>query len=225
MSPQNRHEAFVYIGPAALCPKHEEVKPYIIITGDQEDWVKPLIQERLGGRKESPKLVIWQNTIGKPGTTKTWHSFNQPSLNGIVELNLIQWCNPALNIEQIGSHEVVNRKLSDILNKSNFQDHGFHLVIAQGDPELTLKRSEKILKNCLSVDLSLHPLALIWKKSIDSYLAKQGFISCNKGTLIWQKKRLQYQITPHAFQANQNIFFKNQSNIFSGRLTLRITEK
>ena len=208
MSQQNRHEACVYIGPAALCPKHEEGKPYILITGDQEEWVKPLIQERLGGREESPSLAIWQSTIGKPDTTKTWHSFNHPSLNGIVELDLIQWCNPAWNIEHIGSHEVVNRQLSDILNKSNFQDQAFHLVIAQGDALLTLKRSKKILKKCLSVDLSLHPLALIWKKSIDSYLAKQGFINGNTGTLIWQKKSLQYQINPHAHPSESEHFLQ-----------------
>ena len=83
MSQHERHEALVYIGPAALCPKPEEGKPYVLITGDQEDWVKPLIEERLGGRKESANFVIQQNTIGKPGTTKTWHCFNHPSLNGV----------------------------------------------------------------------------------------------------------------------------------------------
>ena len=109
MSQKERHEACVYIGPAALCPKLDEGKPYVLITGDQENWVNPLIQERLGGRKESNDFVLLQNTIGKPGTTKTWHSFSQPSLNGIVELVLIQWCNPAWDIEHIDSHEVVNK--------------------------------------------------------------------------------------------------------------------
>ena len=220
MSQKERHEACVYIGPAALCPKLDEGTPYVLITGDQQDWVKPLIQERLGGRKESSSFVLQQHTIGKPGTTKTWHSFNQPSLNGIIELDLIQWCNPAWNIEHIDSHEVANRKLSDILNKTNYQDQDIHLVIAQGDPQLTLKRSEKILKNCLSVDLSLHPLSLIWKKSIDSYLAKQGFISCNTERLIWQKKALQYQITPHAIPSESEHFLQPAIQYLLGKIDL-----
>ena len=181
MSQHERHEACVYIGPAALCPKPEEGKPYVLITGDQEEWVKPLIEERLGGRKESANFVIQQNTIGKPGTTKTWHCFNHPSLNGVNDEETIRWCNPAWDIDYLGCKEIENKKLQDILTESKLIDQTFHLVIAQGDPHLTLKRSTKLLKNCLSVDLSLHPWTA-WRRSIDKHPRQQGFQSGEPGT-------------------------------------------
>ena len=70
------------------------------------------------------------------------------------------------------------------------------------------------------MDLSLHPLALIWKKSIDSYLAKQGFISSNTDTLIWQKKALQYQINPHAIPSESEHFLQPAIQYLLGTIDL-----
>ena len=74
--------------------------------------------------------------------------------------------------------------------RDQFPGPGLSFGHRPGWPWSHLKRSEKILKNCLSVDLSLHPLALIWKKSICSYLATglhkaiRGHWSGRKGTSI-----------------------------------------
>ena len=188
MSQHERHEASIYIGPAALCPNPEHDRPYLLITGDQDDWVQPLIQERVKRTPENHLFEVRHHTIGKAGTTKTWHSFNHPSLNGIHDKETIRWCNPAWTIDQLGCKEIENKKLQDILSESKLVQNKFHLTIAQGDPHLTLKRSEKILKECLSIDLSLHPLALIWQKSIDQYLTEQGFVQSEGSALTWQRK-------------------------------------
>ena len=188
MSQHERHEAFIYIGPAALCPNPERDRPYLLITGDQDDWVQPLIQERVKRTPENHRFEIRHNTIGKPGTTKTWHTFNHPSLNGINDEETIKWCNPAWTIDHLGCKEIENKKLQDILSESKLVENKFHLVIAQGDPHLTLKRSAKLLKDCLSIDLSLHPLALIWKNSIHQYLMEQGFVQNERSELTWQRQ-------------------------------------
>jgi glycosyltransferase involved in cell wall biosynthesis len=188
MSQHERHEASIYIGPAALCPNPEHDRPYLLITGDQDDWVQPLIQERVKRTPENHLFEVRHHTIGKAGTTKTWHTFNHPSLNGIHDEETIRWCNPAWIINHLGCKEIENKKLQDILSESKLVQNKFHLTIAQGDPHLTLKRSEKLLKNCLSIDLSLHPLALIWRKSIDQYLTEQGFVQSEASALKWQRK-------------------------------------
>ena len=194
MSQHTRHEASVYIGPAALCPSAMHDRPYLLITGDQEDWVQPLVQERVERTSENHLFEVRHNTIGKPGTKKTWHTFNHPSLNGIHDEETIRWCNPAWKIEHLGCKEIENKKLQDILSESKIVENKFHLVIAQGDPHLTLKRSAKLLKDCKSIDLSLHPLALVWKNSIDEFLAKHGFKQGLKGNLIWQKGEIDYPV-------------------------------
>ena len=188
MSQQEGHEAYVYIGPAALCPSPTPDQAYVLITGDQEPWALPLIQERVKRDPEDKYFEVWQNTIGKPGTTRKWHSFNHPSLNGIIDQESISWCNPTWEVEKIGTKKVENKKLQDILSESNIVKGKFHLIIAQGDPHLTLKRSGINLTQCQSIDLSLHPLALIWKKLIDNYLTKQGFKRNNRSQLKWHKK-------------------------------------
>ena len=187
MSQHKRHDLCVYIGPAALCPTPEDDRPFIVITGDQDEWALPLIQKRANRKPRADKFYIRQHTIGKPGTTKTWHSFNQPSLNGIIDGAELKWCNPAWEIEHLGTKNVENRKLQDILSDTDHSNEEFNLIIAQGDPQLTLKRSEKLLKNCSSIDLTLHPLALIWKESIDNYLAEHGFERKSSSQLLWQK--------------------------------------
>ena len=205
MSQHKRHEASVYIGPAALCPEPDHDRPYLLITGDQDDWVQPLIQERVKRTPENHRFEIRHNTIGKPGTTKTWHTFNHPSLNGIHDEETIRWCNPAWTIDHLGCKEIENKKLQDILSESKIIENKFHLVIAQGDPHLTLKRSVKLLKDCQSIDLSLHPLALVWKNSINEFLTGYGFKQGLKGDLIWQKGRMLIQSRRWQTQANQRI--------------------
>ena len=37
---------YIYIGPAALCPCPNINSQLIVITGDQGEWVEPLIQQR-----------------------------------------------------------------------------------------------------------------------------------------------------------------------------------
>ena len=188
MSQQGRRETQVYIGPAALCPKFDDNKPYLLITGDQDEWALTLIQERTKRRQTDKTFEIRQNTIGKPGTTRKWHSFNHPSLNGIIGLESIHWCNPSWNVKKLGTQKVENRKLEDLLLESNVVEDKFNLIIAQGDPSTTLKRSSTILQKCLSIDLSLHPLAMIWEKSIDNYLTRKGFKREDESTLKWNKK-------------------------------------
>ena len=145
MSQHKRHDLCVYIGPAALCPTPEEDSPFVVITGDQDEWALPLIQERAKRKPKANNFDIRQHTIGKPGTTKTWHSFNQPSLNGIIDEAELKWCNPAWEIEHLGSKDVENRRLQDILSDTDCGNKEFSLIIAQGDPQLTLKRSSKLL--------------------------------------------------------------------------------
>ena len=189
MSQRKGSEAIVYIGPASLCPMPEASRPYILITGDQDEWTLPLISKRTKRKPNEDNYSIKQNTIGKPGTTKTWHSFDNPNLNGIADLTTIQWLNPTCDIEETGSKQVENRKLQDILTEAELAQDKFHLVIAQGDPDLTLKRSRKILKNCLSIDLSLHPIGLIWYKSVNTYLKQLGFKPDSDRKLFWKSKR------------------------------------
>ena len=189
MSQRKGSEAIVYIGPASLCPMPEASRPYILITGDQDDWTLPLILKRTKRKTSEDNFSIKQNAIGKPGTTKTWHSFDNPNLNGIANLTTIQWINPTCDIEEIGSKQVENRKLQDILTEAGLAQDKFHLIIAQGDPDLTLKRSKKILKNCLSIDLSLHPFGLIWHKSANNYLKQLGFSPDSDRKLFWKTKR------------------------------------
>jgi len=188
MSRHERHETVVYIGPAALCPKFDDGRPYLLITGDQEDWALALIKERTKRDQTNKNFELRHNTIGKNGTTRKWHCFNHPSLNGVVEQESISWCNPNWNIIKLGTKKTENKKLEDILLESTIVEERFNLIIAQGDPNTTLKRSSKILKNCLSVDLSLHPLGMIWVKDIDSYLTKNGFIREEQSTLKWRNK-------------------------------------
>ena len=185
-----RHAACVYIGPAALCPNSEGDRPYVLITGDQDDWVEPLIRNRIQRDPENDFFALRHNTIGKPGTTKTWHSFNHPSLNGIIDEETIRWCNPGWEINYLDCKEVENKKLQDILSETKLVKNTFQLVIAQGDPLLTLKRSAKLLRDCLSIDLSLHPLALVWKNSVDEYLTQQGFKRRDRNALTWQRKEI-----------------------------------
>ena len=188
MSQHQGHEACVYIGPAALCPKPEDERSFLLITGDQGDWVQPVIQERLNQIPENRRFELRHNTIGKPGTTKTWHTFNHPSLNGINDEQTLKWCNPAWDIQHLGCEETENKKLQDILSETQIVENKFHLVIAQGDPHLTLKRSAKLLKDCLSIDLSLHPLALVWKSSVHDYLTEHGYKCGASSDLAWQKE-------------------------------------
>ena len=206
MSQHKRHDLCVYIGPAALCPTPEEDRPFIVITGDQDEWALPLIQERARRRPKANNFDIRQHTIGKPGTTKTWHSFNQPSLNGIIDEAELKWCNPAWEIEHLGTKDVENRKLQDILSDTDHNNEEFSLIIAQGDPQLTLKRSEKLLKNCSSIDLTLHPLSLIWKESIDNYLVEHGFERKSASQLLWQKAGCSRPIQPLAMPSESEHF-------------------
>ena len=186
MPQQDGHEAQIYIGPAALCPCPETDGPYLVITGDQEPWALQLIQEKTKKRK-SQNIAIRQNTIGKPGTTKEWFTYSQRSLNGTNNIGVINWANPTWNIRTNGSKRVNNEKLETILEETNLSQHYFHLSVAQGDPHLTLKRNKKALQNCLSVDLSLHPFALVWAKSISIYLKEQGFSNEAEQKLLWIK--------------------------------------
>ena len=104
--------------------------------------VQPLIQERLNQIPENRRFELRHNTIGKPGTTKTWHTFNHPSLNGINDEQTLKWCNPAWDIQHLGCEETENKKLQDILSETQIVENKFHLVIAQGDPSHTETLSE-----------------------------------------------------------------------------------
>ena len=133
-------------------------------------------------------------------------TFNHPSLNGIHDEETIRWCNPAWKIKHLGCKEIENKKLQDILSESKIVENKFHLVIAQGDPHLTLKRSAKLLRT--ASPLIFHCIRWHWcgKNSIDEFLTKHGFKQGLKGNLIWQKGEIDYPVKALENQANPENF-------------------
>nr|WP_115094642.1 glycosyltransferase [Synechococcus sp. UW106] len=187
MNSEVEYELWVYIGPVSLCPKPEKNRPFLVITGDQDEATSSLTQKRINRSTKASNITIKQYTIGRTKTKKTWHKFKQSSLNGISRHDLVEWYNSEKEYEYIGWHEVKNKKLLEILKETSYAKDNFHLIIAQGDPYLTLRRSKETLRNCLSIDLSLHPLGLIWKEEIDNYLKKYRFEQVKRGAMTWKK--------------------------------------
>ena len=58
------------------------------------------------------------------------------------------------------------------------------LTIAQGDPLLTLKRSESLLARIAKLDFSLHPLGLLWQQSLQAFRPR-GFVPTTTNASVW----------------------------------------
>ena len=194
----------IYIGPAALSPPLQDTDELIIVTGDKGKWPRKLIERR--SCPETGKSVLVKiNTIGKPGATKKWYRFNHPFLNGTLSEELISWCNEGLAVEELETDEIECTKIDDIINEAN-KDSRILLSVAQGDPLLTIKRAKKILHRVDTIDISLHPLALIWLKDINEYLSEVGFTSIPNHQLTWQRQAINSQVVPLANPPESQIF-------------------
>ncbi len=187
------HGGYIYIGPASLCPCPEIDTPFLIITGDDNKYAKILVHERAQvSLRNQSHLKINYGVIDKPESKKTWYTFNISSLNGVFARPLIRWCNPAEQLKIIRKTEVQSQKLEYYILASNvisLKSKNLHLSLAQGDPNLILRSSDKIIKSFSTIDLTLHPLALIWKESIDQYLNRKGFHQLRDTPLLWTRDR------------------------------------
>ena len=185
------HEGYIYIGPASLCPCPGVNTPFLVVTGDDNKYAEILIKERSHGiLRSKSNFKITHGVIGKQASKKTWYTFNISYLNGVFENSLIGWCNCTQNLELIWQSEAQAQKLEDYIQDSRIltlNTNNLHLSIAQGDPLLTLKRSEKIMELFVTIDLTLHPLALIWSESINQYLNSKGFNQLLETPLIWRR--------------------------------------
>ena len=203
---------YIYIGPASLCPCPNINSQLLVITGDQGPWVEPLIKLRSQTeRRGESNIQINHNIIGKPGTTKTWHTFNHPFLNGIFPINSIDWCNPACKIELDSEAEISAEKLEFLVQKSGFNADKIHLCIAQSNPILTIKRAQKLLQKCIVIDLNLHPLGDIWKGTIDRYLNQKDFKRVKQEQLFWKKNLYQKDCLVPLMELNQSNIFINKA--------------
>lgn len=199
----------IYNGPAALTPPLADNDQLIVVTGDKSKWSKKLIERRSCLEEEDlGKITIKFNTIGKPGAQKKWHSFNHPFLNGTLSDELISWCNEGLSLETLETNEIECTKIEDII-KGIGSEAKIFLSIAQGDPLLTIKRSKKILHRVDAIDISLHPLALIWKSDIDKYLSEAGFTTAHNHQLTWQRQPILNQVTPLANPPESELFLSD----------------
>lgn len=203
---------YVYIGPAAICPCPNINSQLIVITGDQGVWVEPLIQLRSQKvARGEDNVQIKHNIIGKSGTTKTWYSFNHPFLNGILPKDSINWCNPACNIESTSEDEITSEKLEILIQESGFNAEKIYLCIAQGNPILTIKRAQKLLPQCIAIDLSLHPHAEIWQRSIDQYLSLKSFKRPPQTQLYWAHTADDIHGPAPLMQPSQSELFLNKT--------------
>ena len=202
----SNEKVYVYIGPAALSPSINTNEHLIVITGDQSSWSERLIRKRAQKKNiDAQNITIIANTIGIPNSTKKWYSFNQPFLNGTLSNELIQWCNRSFELQTLEECDVPCKKLEKILDELNVKSN-INLIIAQGDPLLIIKRSRKTINRINTIDLSLHPLGLVWKKSINRYLSELDYCALREEDFVWQKINLGYD--HHA------ITTKKESEIF-----------
>ena len=143
------HEGYIYIGPASLCPCPGVNTPFLVVTGDDNKYAEILIKERSHGiLRSKSNFKITHGVIGKQASNKTWYTFNISYLNGVFENSLIGWCNCTQNLELLWQSEAQAQKLEDYIQDSRIltlNTNNLHLSIAQGDPLLTLKRSDKIM--------------------------------------------------------------------------------
>lgn len=181
----------VYVGPAALCPSPVPDQPLLVITGDRDDWADALIKRRCCSSERDPNsFVLRHGVIAKAGAKKIWYQFQQPFLNGIFAEGLISWCNPACSITLDKQFVVKADRLDQFIAQSGFErldQRSLALTLAQGDPLLTLKRSQSLLGQCTRIDLSLHPLGLLWQQSLSVFLRTQGFQQPFRDCLLWIK--------------------------------------
>ena len=181
----------VYVGPAALCPCPRLEEPLLVVSGDRDEWAIALIKQRCCWSDRQPdSLVVRNGVIAKSGAKKIWYQFKQPFLNGIFAEGLISWCNQACDISLESQSVVKADRLDQFINQSGFagaEQRSVALSLAQGDPLLTLKRSQVLLDRCVRLDLSLHPLGLLWQQSVSEFLVRQGFRQVFSDCLLWIK--------------------------------------
>ena len=210
MSSNYKHESLIYVGPAALCPKSAENRHLIVITGDKSKWARKLIEKRTKPDENNEvKVQVIVGTIGKSGTQKKWHCFNDPILNGTLSEDLIGWSTEESPLESLNSEDIECIKIDDILNDEN-SGNTFSLAIAQGDPFLMIKRSKKILHKIKTIDLSLHPLALVWEDDINTYLAEQKFVRYPSNQLTWQRQSTENHVEPLATPPESRCFLSGR---------------
>ena len=181
----------VYVGPAALCPSPRPEEPLLVITGDQGEWAIALVKKRSRWSDREPgSVVILHGVIAKSGAQKIWFQFKQPFLNGIFAKGLIAWCNQACEISLEKQSVVRADRIDEYIDQSGLhsaEQRSVVLSLAQGDPLLTLKRSQALLDRCGRVDLSLHPLGLLWQQSVSEFLIQKGFHQAFSDCLLWIK--------------------------------------
>ena len=195
-----------------MCPCPKIDYQLLAITGDQGEWVLPLVQKRsLANNRGRRNTKIRNNVIGKSGTSKTWYTFNSSFLNGIFPESSIGWCNPAHKIQTLSETPVEAEKLDILIKESKYKANKIYLCIAQGNPLLTLKRAQKILGNCIAIDLSLHPFTKIWAQQLDTYLKEEGFKNTTESPYLWAQEAFNIKYSSLYINRSQSIQFLSES--------------
>ena len=81
----------------------------------------------------------------------------------------------------------------------------------QGNPLLTLKRAQKILGNCIAIDLSLHPFTKIWAQPLDTYLKEEGFKNTTESPYLWAQEAFNIKYSSLYINRSQSIQFLSES--------------
>ncbi len=183
----------IYMGPAALCPCPPTDEAFLVISGDATKTSTATFERRSQAKKRQKGLfLLSKGVIGQSGNEKNWYVFNESRLNGIFHEKLIDWCNPSIDTSMEASYKVKAEKLETYIAASklfNTKNLPYRLIIAEGDPLLVLKRSKNFIQHCDAIDLSLHPLAIIWEELIDDFLSELNFRQKPGSTLLWLAER------------------------------------
>ena len=179
----------IYMGPAELCPCPPMDEAFLVISGDATKTSATTFKRRSQANKRDKGLfMLTKGVIGQSGNEKNWYVFNESRLNGIFHEKLIDWCNSSIDTTMETAHKVKAEKLETYIKSSKLfetKNRPFRLIIALGDPLLILKRSKDLLQYCEIIDLSLHPLAMIWRESIGDFLSELNFREKSENSLLW----------------------------------------
>ena len=107
---------------------------------------------------------------------------------GFFASGLFSWCNQTCDCQLEKQVVIQAHRLDQLIAQSGLQPDSeavLMLTIAQGDPLLTLKRSESLLARIAKLDFSLHPLGLLWQQSLQSFLRPRGFVPTTTNASVW----------------------------------------
>ena len=187
----------IYIGPAAQCPCPPIDEKLLIISGDQGRNAESIINNSIQSKqRELNTYLLINGTIGKGNGEKNWYVFNRKFLNGTFPEKLVNWCSNNGNTSAEAYYKIRAEKLETYIEESHLfddSDLNYRLIVAQGDPLLTLKRCKNIIKKTDVIDFSPHPLAMIWSESIAKLLKNSNFYQHPENSMLWLAKHCEYK--------------------------------